>query len=67
MAIQCTLSLSRLVLESLRGPALDFVGGSYNAFNDTFMIEQVIRFHLLEGIPYGFLSEWTTDLFHGVQ
>jgi hypothetical protein len=41
--------------------------GGYNAFDDTFMIEQIIGFYFLEGIPNRFLAKGTANLFQSVE
>ena len=74
MVEQYTPSLSHRVLEPSHGPtksqppfSFSLEVGEYNAFNDTFMIEQVIGFYFLEGIPNRFLAKGTTNLFQGVE
>jgi hypothetical protein len=43
------------------------VHDTYNAFDDTFMVEEVVRSHFFQGISNGFLAEWTANFLHGVQ
>ena len=63
--------MSHRVLEPSHGPTKSQPPFSlevgYNAFNDTLMIEQVISFYFLQGIPNRFLAKGTANLFQSVE